>query len=361
MTDTTPWLVIRPAYPGDRDEMVAFQQIYEKAERAEFSDASVYTLEDAVTILTRAPIGWLYRGYAAFEAGEMVGEGLVMASTVDNLRTARVWVWVAPQHWRRGVGTAVANRLMDDCRALGRDILQTSARYRFERRDDHPYRRFAESLGFELANTEVERRLRLPVPVDLLDTLEAQTTRHHEDYQICTVVGPIPAELAQGYCDVHNRLTVEAPAGNLVIEASRRTPEVLTDQENEIREQGRTRVSALALDAKGTVVALTSSSVTRHGQPGVDQWATIVAPDHRGQQLGMTVKLAQIRLIQSSFPEKSYITTTNAETNAHMVAINEALGFEPRALQGDFQRILTSDPSSESLDPVAKQGHTGVA
>jgi hypothetical protein len=62
----------------------------------------------------------------------------------------------------------------------------------------------------------------------------------------------------------------------------------------------------------------------------------------------MAVKVAQLRAIQRSFPDKTYITTTNAETNAHMVAINEALGFERRALMGDFQLLL----SAEGGDPA---------
>ncbi len=341
-------LEIRLVDPADADEMRMFQEVYEQAERAEFADADVYTLEDAVAVLARTPLGWLYRGYAAFESGQMVGEALIIASTTDNLRTADFWVWVPPQHRRRGVGRQIAKHVMRECRELGRDVLQTTATYPFERRADHPYRRFAESLGFTLANTEIERRLLLPVREDLLDRLAVEAAPHHRAYSILPVVGPIPAELAQGYCDAINRLTIDAPSGDLVVEERLRTPEILADQEEEIREQGRTRVSAFALDSAGSVAALTSSVASAPGEPGVNQWATIVRPGDRGHRLGMAVKVAQIRTIHESFPDKRYITTTNAETNAHMVGINEALGFERRALMGDFQLL-----SPESADPVA--------
>jgi len=39
-------------------------------------------------------------------------------------------------------------------------------------------------------------------------------------------------------------------------------------------------------------------------------------------------------------PDKRFIETTNAETNAHMVAINDALGFEVTQVYGDFQKRL---------------------
>ncbi len=42
----------------------------------------------------------------------------------------------------------------------------------------------------------------------------------------------------------------------------------------------------------------------------------------------MAIKVAQIRSIQQWFPNKRFIITINAETNARMVAIKEALGFE---------------------------------
>jgi GNAT superfamily N-acetyltransferase len=352
-----PALEIREVDPADRDEMVAFQEVYERAERAEFPDADVYTLEDAVAILSRAPLGWLYTGYAAFDSGRMVGEAMIIASTVDNLRSADLRVWVPPQHRRRGIGRQLAAYLVAQCQGLGRDVLHTSATYPFERRDDHPYRRFAEGLGFRLANTEVERRLLLPVADELLTQLAVYAAPHHGDYRIHPHVGPIPVELAQGYCDVSNRLAVEAPRGDLVVEARQRTPEILADQDAEITDQGRTRVSAFALDPQGELVALTSSAVSLPGNPGVNQYATIVRPDHRGHRLGMAVKVAQIGTIQSAFPDKTFISTQNAESNTHMVAINEALGFEPRALVGEFQRLA----STENVDPVIEQRSAGVA
>ncbi|MEJ7689644.1 MAG: hypothetical protein WKF76_03990 [Nocardioidaceae bacterium] len=327
--------------PSNSAELRTYHHIYEEAERAELADAAVYSLEDTVTVLTRAPLGWFYRGYAVFESGRMVGEGLIVGSTEDNLRTARLWAWVPPRERGRGVGRCVAVFLLGECRILGRDILQSTAKYPFEHRDDHPYRRFAERHGFNLANTQVERRLALPVSDRLLTSVAARAREKHRGYRLRTIVGPIPSDVAQGYCDVNNRLALEAPGGELHVEQNRRTPQILADQDEEIHEQGRTRVTTLALDAEGTVVALSCAIVTSASEPHVDQWSTIVRADHRGHRLGLAIKVAQIKVIQQQFPSKRFITTTNAETNAHMVAVNEALGFERFALEGDFQRILS--------------------
>ena len=88
----------------------------------------------------------------------------------------------------------------------------------------------------------------------------------------------------------------------------------------------------------------------------VDQFGTLVHPDHRGHRLGMAVKCAQLRLLAEEFPDRDYIQTSNAEVNAHMVAINVALGFEIHQVWGEFEKRLgaaqrrwsssTSQPSS---------------
>ncbi len=52
------------------------------------------------------------------------------------------------------------------------------------------------------------------------------------------------------------------------------------------------------------------------------------------------MKCALTRAIQEHFPEAEYVRTQNAETNAPMVAINEAMGFEIHTIEGEFQKHL---------------------
>ena len=44
----------------------------------------------------------------------------------------------------------------------------------------------------------------------ILDAQAAHAAPYHQNYEIRGIVGPIPTELAQSYCDVHNRLAMEA-------------------------------------------------------------------------------------------------------------------------------------------------------
>ena len=73
------------------------------------------------------------------------------------------------------------------------------------------------------------------------------------------------------------------------------------------------------------------------------QWATFVHRDHRGHRLGAAVKVANLRALQRERPDVVQIDTENAETNQHMVSINERLGFEIVAVSPSFVRRFGQD------------------
>ena len=72
----------------------------------------------------------------------------------------------------------------------------------------------------------------------------------------------------------------------------------------------------------------------------IQQFGTLVHRDHRGHRLGLAVKARNLREVQQAYPDRRRVVTTNAETNDHMVAINELMGFEPVELLAEFQRKL---------------------
>jgi GNAT superfamily N-acetyltransferase len=333
-----PELTIRRVDAHDDADMDAFQRVYADAERAEDPDAALYSREDAVSMLTSNDGGYRCEGFGAFLDGVMVGESLLTGERRADARSVRVWVWVDPAHGRRGVGSRLVVHAEEQVRGLGRSVCQATTRIGADRRG--PNRRFAERLGYALANTEVERRLTLPADRERLQRLAAEAAPHHRGYSIRAVVGPVPGDLAASYVALKNQILLEMPSGDLDVEAGQDTVEDLAIQDRELTYSGRTRVGAYALDEAGTVVGYAVAAVSNDDFDHVDQWGTLVHPDHRGHHLGMAVKCAELRAIAETFPGKRHVTTTNAETNDHMVAINEALGFEVRDVFGDFQKRL---------------------
>lgn len=52
------------------------------------------------------------------------------------------------------------------------------------------------------------------------------------------------------------------------------------------------------------------------------------------------MKVANLRLFQSSDPVATRLRTWNAEVNGHMVGVNERLGVRPVERLGEFQKKL---------------------
>jgi hypothetical protein len=65
--------------------------------------------------------------------------------------------------------------------------------------------------------------------------------------------------------------------------------------------------------------------------PAEPEWGlqdlTAVARPHRGHRLGLLVKVAMLELLADREPQLARIFTGNADSNEHMIAINNDLGF----------------------------------
>lgn len=330
-------IVIRPVDPTDEADMDAFQEVYAAAELAEDPDVGLYTRQDALAMLTSTDDSRFFDGFGGYVDGRMVGESILTGSQRDNRDVAQLLLWVDPACRRQGYGAQLLAHAEEHARRdRGRTVLRVQARVGpgLERNQ-----RFAEAHGYILAMTEVERHLPLPVDPDLLDRLETEAASHHLGYEVRAVVGDVPAELRSSYVALDNLLMVEMPHGDLELEVAARTVDDLDAREQERAAAGRAAVHGLAV-RDGVVVAYADAGVPGGDVRHVDQYGTLVHPDHRGHRLGLAVKCAQLRLLGEQFPDRDHISTSNAETNAHMVAINEALGFAVHQVWGEFEKRL---------------------
>ena len=63
--------------------------------------------------------------------------------------------------------------------------------------------------------------------------------------------------------------------------------------------------------------------VDHYAQIGI----TMVLPEHRGHSLGLAMKLATHATLATAVPACGLVTTSNADVNDHMNAVNEAMGY----------------------------------
>ena len=99
----------------------------------------------------------------------------------------------------------------------------------------------------------------------------------------------------------------------------------------EARRGRAVRVSAV-LDGRDTVVAFTETRVSAAPSPTATIVDTAVLREHRGRGLATWVKAAALAALRAERPDVSCVTTSNAEENRPIRAINERLGFVPAGI-----------------------------
>ena len=319
---------IRQVNVFDDTELERFHEVTERAEAFERPHHSSWSLEEAKLELRRQDPIERPEAWAAYDEGIMVGGASLWFPLMDNLDKCWGALGVDPDHRGRGVGSALVAQIVTRLEQEGRSTMVTETSYPFDRRQDHPYRRFAEANGFTVAIDEIRRILPLPMDPALLRTLATEALAHDAAYRIESFVDDVPDELLASYCVLSNQLGVDAPTGGVDFEAESMTPELWLERVAKEKEMGRTRLTTVAIDGTGNVVAYTDLILPPAPSPDVWQWGTLVHKDHRGHRLGMAVKVHNLQRLATASPGRTRVLTCNAETNRWMVDINVRLGFE---------------------------------
>lgn len=341
---TLSHLEIVPLDPFDDAALDAWHHVYAIAERHDLGEAATTWQVEEVRVLMQ-DTGSRARsfGWTAVRDGAAVGAGWMRTPLLDNLELAEVSVHVLPSSRRRGVGSALVARLESEARSRGRRVLTGLASWAYDAGSEGSGRsgpEFARAVGFDLALTEVQRELRLPVDDSVLARLADDAARAHTAYTLRSWSGPVPDDLLEGWARLTSTLVTEAPMGDLEVEQEAVSTDAVREHEAVIERQGRTKYNTVAISASGEVVAYSDLATTIHEPDRAYQWGTLVDPAHRGHRLGVAVKVANLRLLQAERPDLARLTTYNAEVNSHMIGVNEAMGFRPVARLGDFQKKL---------------------
>ena len=331
---------VRLIDPFDDPLLARWHEITEAAMRHERPWVSVPSLDsDRKRFREEIPFDRA-EAVAAFDGEEMVGAGYVIINLLGNRDKAWGSVSVEPRLRRRGIGSAVTDLLAERARAAGAEYLLMQSSYPFAERETHPYRRFAEANGFALDLDEVHRVLRLPVAGDLLERLAAEARERHAGYRVETWLYDVPERYLDSWLEVHNLLAVDAPAGVVAWDEDRMDRATYEAERDMLRDLGRSFYTTVAISPDDVVVAFSDLVLQDAASTRVSQWGTLVRREHRGHRLGTAVKVANLAEVQRRHPDRTEVHTTNAETNAAMVGINETLGFRAVAVHPGFYRKL---------------------
>ncbi|MCD4536248.1 GNAT family N-acetyltransferase [Nocardioides sp. cx-169] len=335
-------LEIAPVDPFDGATFEAWHDVYVRAERHGREElATPWALEELRVQLqepTRSRRTVLLLGTVG---GTAVVVGSVHLRLLDNLSHAEIDVHTAPEHRRRGHGSAMLARVEHVAREHGRTTLAAEAAWAYEvgpTGAGAPGLEFGRAHGYEMGLGDVMRVLALPVERELLDPLGVEAAARHAAYTLRSWVGPVPDDLVRSWAELSTTLMTEAPTGEMEREPEAVDLVALREGEEVSRRQGRTKYNTVALDADGTVVAYTDMVTTVHEPTRAYQWGTLVRRADRGHRLGLAVKVANLRLLQRETSGLERVVTWNAEVNDHMIGVNERLGFVPAERLGELQK-----------------------
>ena len=334
---------IREVNPFDDGQVAAWHAVYERSQSHGRAFPNPWPLPEIQAGLRDPGRRRRLIAFSGTVDGAVVCSGTLWLPQLDNLGSAALAVDTDPSVRRRGYGAAMLAHLEERAVAESRTLLNTETFYPGDAPADgagHDNADFLTHRGYVFGLGDVHRRLELPAERELLDRLAGEAAPHHAAYQIRTWRGRVPDELVESFATINASLMTEAPAGEVEREPEVADIAVLREEEALRTRQGRVPYVAVAVDRAGTVVAFTTVMTTVH-EPGRGyQWGTVVDRAHRGHRLGIAVKVANLRTLQQHDPPVRELFTYNAEVNAHMVAINDAVGFVAVERLGEFQKRI---------------------
>ena len=257
--------------------------------------------------------------------GEIVGALRLIVPVQDNPTVAIVDVAVHPDHRRRGYGSSLLVEGIGLAGQWNRTELIAEV--------DEPGpgtagRAFALHHGWTCDLLETRRDLVLPPDEQRLAALEKEARAAGAGYELVTWRDRTPDDLLDDRALLERRMTTDAPHGDLPVEEEHWDGARIREYEAMHVARGRTVLSAGAL-RDGRLIAFTDLQVPLANPEHAQQGGTLVLREHRGHRLGALVKAAVLREVLTTLPAVRRISTYNSDSNLPMVAVNEALGFEP--------------------------------
>ncbi len=273
----------------------------------------------------RLRYGWdmipMDRVLLAYEDDLLVGMAEVELPRWDNTHLGWLDIQTHPDHRGQGVGDRLHETSLELLRVGDRSLLMTGAWA-----DSHR-EKFWLSHGVTVGMRAAQRRLMV---ADLdwhrLDRRLAEARTASAAYEVVEVPLPTPPELIEDMMRLQQVMN-DAPIDDLQIEDEVWPEERLRGLERaaELRGQRWHRLVARRRSdgelAGHTVVVVEDE----RAHLGIQE-DTEVVPAHRGHTLGLRLKIEMLQLLRDRESQLRQIDTWNAESNQHMIAVNEALG-----------------------------------
>jgi GNAT superfamily N-acetyltransferase len=328
----------------DDDVMSAVYSIWRAAYAEDFPDDPLPTAPEVFARARGPEISGRHEYWLLRDGAVPVGVYELELPLADNLDLVDLSLAVSPEHQHRGHGRVLLDHALRRIATLGRHQVIGSVNEPIDGSHNRPMR-FAAAAGAIRSLGEMRRTLDLSALDEArLADLRADAERAADGYQLVSWTGPCPDQLVDGYAALVGRMSTDAPMGGLDIEPEHWDAARIREREERMATQGRTQVATVArLGSDGPLVAFTDIATTRHDPANAFQWDTLVLKEHRGHRLGALVKVANLERLRAEAPAARQVHTWNADENAHMISINEGIGFVPAQRESAWRLDLPRD------------------
>jgi len=271
------------------------------------------------------------RWFLGYDGPQPVGTASIHTSDYDNRETAWLSVRVAPDCRRQGPGTAILRRVEELAREMGRPLFHVGEW------DTPATQGFAAAMGYAEKSAEVRRMQVVKEAPDLV-AIRDEAAVFAGDYELIRIEGQSPDELLPELVELTAAIN-DAPIDELEWEDEVYSPERVRAYERAQTESGfRLRRLVARHRPTGRLAGHTVVAVDTERPEIAGQHDTSVVRAHRGHRLGLLLKSEMLIWLGEAEPQLERVYTWNAESNRHMIAVNERLGYRPMGRVAEFQR-----------------------
>jgi GNAT superfamily N-acetyltransferase len=255
--------------------------------------------------------------------GRVVGVLDVSLPLYDNRHLGFLEVTVDPAARRQGIGRSLFDAGVARIRADERSLVLADC-------VDRPAGvQFLTAMGLQRASVAIHRRLNL-LALDWarLDVEDKKAESQAGAYELLRIFGRTPPDMVAEIAAMTESIN-DAPTDDLEVEDEVFSPDrIVAFEDAEAARRHRTYRIVARHRATGELAGHTVAAVDFERPGSGWQYDTSVVRAHRGHRLGLLLKIAMLRWLAEAEPQLRTLDTFNAASNAHMIRVNEVLGFE---------------------------------
>ncbi|WP_110514468.1 GNAT family N-acetyltransferase [Herpetosiphon llansteffanensis] len=275
-----------------------------------------------------------YRVWAWWDSERIVAAIMVHMLLLDtNRNLADLNLAVLPAYRGRGLARGLLQAIQPTLVEAERNVL-VSATTQSVAAGEH----FAQKVGAEARlKTHVNQLILAELDHQLVQQWLEQSQHLGERFELGLWQGPYPeAELA-AIVDLYTVMN-QQPYDDLEYEPIQFTPSQLRELEQTQMANGMQRWTYYVRERSTQALAGFTEIFWHRERPHVvQQGDTGVFEHYRNHGLGRWLKAAMVDYIRHELPMVQFVRTTNANSNAPMLKINQALGFKPYLSQTMWQ------------------------